>query len=298
MMKPFEYVAPASLREALEVLERYGGKARPLAGGTDLFLRMERGGWAPEVVVDLKGVPGLADIRYDAERGLGLGALALHADVAAHPVVREKYPALAQGAGWVGGPQMRNRGTVGGNLCNASPAADTAAPLLALDARVRLVGARGERTLPLEGFFTGPGQTVLAPGEILAEVLVPPAPARSGGDYQRRTRTAMDIALVGAAAVVALDGGSVCHDVRIALASVAPTPLRAKAAEAVLRGKGLTPEQMAAAARAAAAEARPIDDVRATAAYRRAMVEVLARRALANALSRARGTEPGPPGPM
>jgi carbon-monoxide dehydrogenase medium subunit len=288
-MKPFEYVAPASLQEALEMLARHGEKARPLAGGTDLFLRMERGGWAPDVVVDLKGVPGLADIRYDAQRGLSLGALAPHADVAAHPAVQGRYPALAQGSGWVGGPQMRNRGTVGGNLCNASPAADTAAPLLALDARVRLVGARGERTLPLEEFFTGPGSTVLAPGEILAEILVPPPSPRSGGDYQRRTRTAMDIAVVGAAAVVALDGGSVCREVRIALASVAPTPLRAKAAEAVLRGNDATPDRIAEAARTAAAEARPIDDVRATAAYRSAMVEVLARRALTNALARARG---------
>ncbi len=286
-MRPFEYVAPASLQEALEVLARHGEKARALAGGTDLFLRMERGGWAPEVVVDLKGLPGLADIRYDASRGLSLGALASHAAVAAHPVVREKYPALAQGAGWVGGPQMRNRGTVGGNLCNASPAADTAAPLIALDARVRLVGARGERTLPLEEFFTGPGKTVLGPGEILAEVLVPAPAARSGGDYQRRTRTAMDIAVVGAAAVVALDGGATCRGVRIALASVAPTPLRAKAAEAVLRGKDLTPGRIAEAARVAAAGARPIDDVRATAAYRRAVVEVLTRRALAHALARA-----------
>ncbi len=288
-MKLFEYVAPASLQEAVEILGRHGAKARALAGGTDLFLRMERGGWAPEVVVDLKAVPGLAEIRFEPTQGLTLGALTLHAEVAAHPVVREKYPALALGAGWVGGPQMRNRGTVGGNLCNASPAADTAAPLIVLGARVRLVSAGGERVLALEEFFTGPGKTVLNPGEILAEVLVPPPPPRSGGDYQRRTRTAMDIAVVGAAVAVALDGGSTCKDARIALASVAPTPLRAAAAAAVLRGKDLTPERVAEAARAAAAEARPIDDVRATAAYRRAMVEVLTRRALANALARARG---------
>ena len=286
-MKPFDYVVPTSLAEAVEVLGRHGERARALAGGTDLFLRMERGGWAPEVVVDLKGVPGLAGIRYDAERGLAVGALALHADVAAHPVVVGNYSVLAQGAGWVGGPQMRNRGTVRGNLCNASPAADTAAPLIALGARVRLVGARGERTLPLEDFFTGPGKTVLAPGEILAEILVPPPPPRTGGDYQRRTRTAMDIAVVGAAAVVTLDGGSGCGEVRVALGSVAPTPLRGRAAEAALRGRDLTPQRIAEAARAAAAEASPIDDVRASAAYRRAMVEVLARRALANAAARA-----------
>jgi carbon-monoxide dehydrogenase medium subunit len=287
-MKPFEYVAPASLQEALEVLARHGEKARPLARGTDLFLRLARGGWAPEVVVDLKAVPGLDGIRDDPAHGLRLGALARHADVAAHPAVRARYPALAQGAGGVGGPQMRNRGTVGGNLCNASPAADTAAPLLALEARVRLVSPRGERTLPLAEFFTGPGQTVLTPGELLAEVLVPPPAPRSGGDYQRRTRTAMDIALVGVAAAVTLDGGIACREVRIALAAVAPTPLRAPAAEAVLRGQEATPERIVEAARAAAAAARPIDDVRASAAYRRAMVEVLTRRALANALALAR----------
>jgi len=201
---------------------------------------------------------------------------------------RRRLVALALGAGWVGGPQMRNRGTVGGNLCNASPAADTAAPLLVLGARVRLAGAGGERTLALEEFFVGPGKTVLAPGEVLAEILVPPPPPRSGGDYQRRTRTAMDIAVVGVAAAVVLDGGTACRDARLALASVAPTPLRAAAAEAVLRGKDLAPERIAEAARAAAGEARPIDDVRATATYRRAMVEVLTRRALTAALARAR----------
>jgi len=288
-MKPFEYVAPTTLREAVEVLGRHGERARVLAGGTDLFLRMERGGWAPDVVVDLKGVPGLADIHFDAGRGLALGALALHADVAAHPVVRERYPVLAQGAGWVGGPQMRNRGTVGGNLCNASPAADTASPLIALGARVRLAGPGGERVVALDDFFLGPGKTVLAPGEVLVEVLVPPPARRSGGDYQRRTRTAMDIAVVGVAAVVALDGGATCTEARIVLASVAPTPLRARAAEAALRGKGLTPDRIAEAARAAAAESKPIDDVRASAGYRRTIVEVLTRRALNNALARARG---------
>lgn len=289
-MKPFEYLVPESLAEALEAMGRHGEKARALAGGTDLFLRMDRGGWAPEVLVDLKGIPGLAGIRYEEGKGLIVGALALHADVAAHPVVRERYPALAQGAGWVGGPQMRNRGTVGGNLCNASPAADTAAPLMALDACARLASAGGERTVPLEEFFTGPGTTVLRPGEILAEVLVPPPPPRSGSDYQRRTRTKIDIAVVGAAASVALEGGAACREARIALASVAPTPLRAQNAEGILRGRDLTAERMAEAARAAAAEARPIDDVRASAAYRRAMVEVLTRRALGNALARAQGT--------
>lgn len=287
-MKPFEYVAPASLKEALEALARHGERARALAGGTDLFLRMERGGWAPEVIVDLKGILGLAEIRYDPAQGLTLGALALHADVEAHPLVREKYPALALGAGWVGGPQMRNRGTVGGNLCNASPAADTASPLIVYGARVRLASAQGERHLPLEEFFAGPGKTVLAPGELLVEVLVPPPAPRSGGDYQRRTRTAMDIAVVGAAAAITLNGGSTCTEARICLTSVGPTPLRAAAAEAMLRGKALTAERIAEAAAAAAAEARPIDDVRASAAYRRAIVEVLTRRALTNATAQAR----------
>jgi carbon-monoxide dehydrogenase medium subunit len=288
-MKPFDYVAPSSLKEVLEVLARHGERARALAGGTDLFLRMERGGWVPEVIVDIKSIPGLAEIRYDPSQGLRLGALALHGDVASHPAVRDKYPALALGAGWVGGPQMRNRGTVGGNLCNASPAADTASPLIVYGAHVRLASARGERSLPLEEFFAGPGKTVLVPGELLVDVVVPAPAPRSGGDYQRRTRTAMDIAVVGAAAAVTLNGGSTCTEARVCLASVAPTPLRAAAAEAVLRGRELTAERISEAARAAAAEARPIDDVRASASYRRAMVEVLTRRALHNALARARG---------
>jgi carbon-monoxide dehydrogenase medium subunit len=250
---------------------------------------MERGGWAPEAVVDLKGVPGLGGVSFDLAKGLSLGPLVPHADVAAHPIVRQKYPVLALASGWVGGPQMRNRGTVGGNLCNASPAADTASPLLVLDARVRLVRKGGERTIPLEEFFAGPGQSRLAPGEVLAEIQVPPPAPRSGADYQRRTRAAMDIAVVAVAAWVRLGQGTTCAAVRLSLTSAAPTPLRAKAAEAMLPGKDLTPERIAEAARAAAAEARPIDDVRASAAYRRQMVEVLARRALTNAFAQAQG---------
>lgn len=289
-MKPFEYIRARSVEEAVGLLATHRERARVLAGGTDLFLRMESGAFAPDYVIDLKGIRDLSGIAFDEERGLRIGALALHADIAAHPAIRQRFTALAQGAACVGSVQMRNRGTLGGNLCNASPAADTAPALVAMGARVGLRGPGGERTLPIEGFFLGPGRTAMRPDEILVEVHVPPTPPRTGSDYQRRTRAAMDIALVGVAAVASLDGGATrCRDVGIALAAVAPVPLRARGAEGLLRGQEISEPRIAAAAAAAMREARPISDIRATAGYRRQMVEVLTRRAMAGAMARARG---------
>ncbi len=283
-MKNFEYFAPKTTRQVVRLLAKHQGNAKLLAGGTDLFLRMRQRVVMPEVVIDLKRINGLSGLRYSRQHGLRIGATVTHAEVSDHPAVRRHYGALAEAASWVGSPQTRHRGTVVGNLCNASPAADTAPALIAYRATVTIVGPDGERTVAVEDFFQGPGRTVLGPAEFVTEIRVPPPQGRHGWGFLRRTRTAIDIALVSACTVVWADH-SVCQDVRIALGAVAPTPLRVPAAEHLLRGQRPNATLINEAARRAAAACRPISDVRCSAAYRRANVEVLTRRCLQSALT-------------
>jgi len=287
-LRAFDYFAPTTLDQAISLLSQYNGQAMPLAGGTDLLIRMKRRQWKPRALVNLKRVPGLRDIRLNDD-GLHLGPLVTLADLIHSPVIRDTYPVLSDTARHMAGVQIRNIATVGGNLCNASPAAP---PLIALSARVRLIGPQGERVVPLEYFFVGPGKSVLAPGEILAEILVPlPLPTLRATYHKLEQRQAMDIAIVGVAVSVKIRNSQLairnsqfairhCEDVRIVLGAVAPTPMRAKKAEEVLRGHELTEERIREAARVAAQEAKPIDDVRGSAWYRREMVEVLTRREL------------------
>lgn len=286
-MKNFQYFAPTSLEEALDLLYTYRGKAKLLAGGTDLFLRMEARVFQPDYVIDLKRIPELNGIRFDPQTGLVIGALTLHWDVAKSDIVQERYEAVARAAWWVGSNQTRNRGTVGGNLCNASPAADVAPPLLAYNGKVKIANRQGSRIIPLEEFFVGPGQTCLQPDELLVEIELPVPPPHTGSGFQRRTRSAMDIALVNASTVLTLDN-DVCKEVRIALGAVAPVPLRAVNAEKVLRGKPLTDALIREASAAAREEAKPISDVRSSAEYRREMVEVLTYRATQEAWEKAK----------
>ncbi len=277
-MKPFTHHSPATLTEALRLLAGHNGTARPLAGGTDLVLRMKAGLEQPQVVVNLKRIPDLRGIAPTADGGVRIGALTTLRDVQRSALLQERYPAVVQAASLLASVQIRSFATVGGNLCNASPAADMPPPLLVYDAQVRLVSLTGERTLPLADFFTGPGQTVLRPGELLREIVLPPP--RGPATYLKLTpRAYMDIAVVGVAACLAVRDG-VCEHVRIALGAVAPTPLRAVQAEAVLQGQPVTPTRIAQAAETAAGECSPIDDVRGSAWYRRRMVQVLTRRAL------------------
>jgi CO/xanthine dehydrogenase FAD-binding subunit len=287
----FDYAAPASLDEALALLARHGEAARPLAGGTDLLLNLRSGRRRVGLLVDLKRVPGLDAVEARPGGGVRIGALASHAALLDSPLLAgPAFRALVEGAGWVSGPQIRNRGTVGGNLCNASPAADLAPPLLALGAEVEVArhgSARGR--LPLADLFAGPGRTGLGPGEVLAAVELPAAAGSAGSAYERATRVAIDIALVGVAASVTLAPDGSVAGARVALGAVAPTPTLSRGASAALVGRRPSVEALAAAARAAAADSRPIDDVRASAAYRRHMVEVLARRALERAVATARG---------
>ena len=286
-MRPFHYLAPRRLDEALSLLTP---RAIPLAGGTDLFLRMERRQTQPDTVVDLKRIPGMDGVKaVDGE--FRIGALALMETLATSPLISDPYGALAQSARVVGSIQTRNRATVGGNLANASPAADTATPLMALGATVESADAGGTREMPVDELFLGPGRTALREGEILIAVRLPALPARSGSAFQRCVRTAMDIAVVNCAAFVRLDGDNpdTVADARIALGAVGPTPLRAASAESCLAGARLDERVVEEAGECAASDARPIDDVRASADYRREMVRVLTRRAIRSAFRRARG---------
>ncbi len=232
----------------------------------------------PATIINIKRLPELKGICYDQETGLQLGSLTTLADLTRSPIIREHYPCLARTAGLMACRQIRNFATVGGNLCNGSPAADTAPPLISLGASVHLVGPQGERDLPLEDFFRGVGQTALAPAELLQWIHVPP-PTGETVYIKHVPRAYMDISVVGVCVRLQLEN-DICQLTRIGLGAVAPVPMRAKQAESALTGRSLTAERIAQAARLAAEEARPIDDVGGSAWYRRRMVEVGTRRCL------------------
>lgn len=288
-MKRFDYIAPTSLSEALEAL-RATANVAVLGGGTDLLVQIKEGGRWPSQVVSLRRIPDLRGIAWDVASGLRIGAATLLADVAASDVVRARYPALAEGAGLIGSVQTRNMGTLGGNICNAAPSADTAPALLIYDAVVHIAGATGARRLPLAEFFTGPGATALQPGELVTAFTLPPPPERTGSVYQRHTpRRAMDIAVVGVGCRVCLDDSGVIADAAVALGAVAPTPIRSVAAEALLRGERPSEALFQRAAEAARDESRPISDARGSEGFRRELVRVMTARCLAIAVARAAG---------
>lgn len=290
-MSRFEYFEPHTLRQALSMLQQYGSQARIVAGCTDFLVRWRTGVWNPQYVINLRHVSGIDRIRYSSRSGLRLGALVTVQTLERNPMVREHYPALAAAAASFAGVQIRNLATLGGNVCNASPAGDTLPALLAFEAQCKIVGTDGERWVPLEQFFNGPGSTVVQPGEILTELRLPPPLRNCGSLYIKHSpRGAMDISAVGVASVIALrDRGRVCDDIRIALGAVAPTPIRASRAEDLLRGQPLTPELIQAAAQEAQNAATPIDDVRATGAYRKSVVGALVQRTLEKSIEMARG---------
>lgn len=292
----FDYLEPRTLAEASAALRGHDGFASVLAGGTDLLVEIKEHLRRVKCVVNIKRIPGLDAISFDAVTGLRFGALTtaraieLHADVARH------YPGLTQAVRELGSIQVRHRATVAGNICRASPSADTLPPLIADGASVVIGDGNRSRALLLEAFFTGPGKTSLQPGELVLAIHVPappPAPARTGRAYLKHgRRKAMELATVGVAVSLTLDPSHVCTQARIALGAVAPTPIRARAAEAALEGQRLDPAAIDAgviahAAELAAAASSPISNVRASAAYRRAMVSVLTHRALLQALARA-----------
>lgn len=290
-MHRFEYCAPTNLSEAISLLERYGPTARLIAGGTDLLTALKERSDRPDYLINLAGLAELSFIEYDPDGGLRIGAAATVRQVEKSALVRSHYPVISNAAASLASVQIRNLATVAGNICRASPSADLPPALLVLGASVKLAGPAGERLVALVDFFTGPGKTVLRPDEILTEIRVPPVRPFSGAIYLKHCpRRAMDLAAIGVAAALTLAAGR-CSEVGIAMGAVAPTPRRARQAESILTGQPPTPELIERAAASAAAEASPISDVRASAAYRRQMVRVLVGRALTQSLELAQVTE-------
>ena len=286
-MKRFEYFEPQTMDEAQELLAQYDGQAMILAGGTDLLVEIKEALRSPDYVINIKRIPGLDACSYEEGQGLRFGALVTARQIETWPVVIEKYAGLAQAVRELGSIQIRNRATVVGNICRASPSADTLPPLIADGAHIRLNGPQGQRTVLLEQFFTGPGRTILQTAEIATDVLVPDPPPNTGKVYIKHgRRKAMELATVGVAVTMTVEDNRVA-DVRVVLGAVAPTPIRAPQAEAILSGQTVRETIVEEAANAAMRESRPISDVRSSADYRREMVRVLTARAVRRAWEKA-----------
>jgi carbon-monoxide dehydrogenase medium subunit len=285
-MRRFDLALPQSLDDCLKILADHGGRAKLLAGGTDLLPQMKNGLLKPALVVDLSGIARVRQIDNGGQ-GLRIGAAVTARELEVSPALGGAYRSIAESAALVGSLQVRNLATVGGNLSNAAPSADMAPPLVALEAQAVIAGAKGERRVPIADFFTGVRQTVLAPNELLVELIIPAPGPNSGGQYLRHTpRRELDIAVVGVASQLTMANGR-CAKARIALASVAPTPVRATAAERALEGQALTPELIERAATLAIEAAKPISDQRGSIEFRKHLVRVLTRRTLTTARERA-----------
>lgn len=284
-IRSFEYYAPNSLAEALSLLSTHQQEAKVLAGGTDLMVQMKDGRARPAIIVDAKKIPELNRLEWNDAKSLYIGAAVPLSKIVTFPPVREKFGILHQACSSIGSVQLRNRGTVGGNICNAAPSADSAPPLLCLGAKAMVARLGGNRTVPLDSFFHGPGQTALDHDELLLGLEVPVPPTLSSGCYLRHIpRQDMDIAVVGVASFLVFDTPkNRCREARIALGAVAPTPIRVPQAEAILTGKVLSEKAIEEAAKRAAEAARPISDMRGSAEYRKEMVKVLTRRTLKRA---------------
>jgi len=287
-MNPFGYEAPTSVDAAVALLADREGRARPLAGGTDILVQLRQGRFDLDLLVDLKRIPELCRVTYDAGVGLTFGAAVTCAELTEHAAVREHYPGLLDAATIIGGTAIQQRATLGGNLCNAAPSGDGISAMIALGAEAVIAGPAGRRRVPVASFCTAPGRTVLGRGEIVVALRLPPPLPHAGAAYVRMIpRGEMDIAVAGAGAWLRLtDDGAGIVDARVALAAVAPTPLLAAEAGAVLIGAAPTDEAFARAAAVAREATRPIDDTRGTAAQRRHLVGVLVERSLRKAAAR------------
>jgi len=273
------------------LLQSHNGRARPLAGGTDLVVQMKEKATkfpAPALLVSLSRIRELKGIEFSETLGVRIGAGATMAEVAESAIIRERFAAIAEGAGVVGSVQTMNMATVGGNICNAAPSADIVPPLLAYEAAAVIIGPAGRRSVPLTEFFVSPGRTVLAADELLAEVTVPSPSARTGSAYVRHTpRKQMDIAAVGVGVAVTISDDNRIDKARVALGAVAPTPIRSRQAEAILEGAVVADELIVRAAGAATDEAQPISDTRGSADFRRHLLHVMTERMLRLGLERA-----------
>jgi carbon-monoxide dehydrogenase medium subunit len=283
----FEYHAPTSLPEALDLLAKYDGKGAVLAGGTDLLVSMKKREVLPEHLISLKGIAELKGIREEKE-GMKIGALVTLGEIEHSKMIHDKFCVLWDAAQVMASRQIRNLGTIGGNLCSAAPSADTVPPLIVLDASVEITSPNGKRKVLVENFFKGPGESDLKPGEILTQTIIPtPLKKSSGAYFKLMRRAAMDLAQVGVAARLSFDSGKkTCTGARIALGAVGSTPIRAIKAEQILLNKEINETVGKETGKIAAEEANPRSSLRASKEYRREMIEVLTKRAVMAAYSR------------
>jgi len=291
-MHDFQYEAPPRLADAIEMLARHNGQSRPLAGGTDLIDQMQSGGLRPDVLIDVKKIVEL-NVLSLADDGLHVGAAVPCYRIYGDSVICQRYTALADSCQIIGGIQIQSRASMGGNLCNSGPAADSTPSMIVLGGSCVIAGPAGTRQVPVESFCTGPGKNVLGAGELLVEIQFPPQPENSGSHYRRMIpRNEMDIAVVGVGANVQLDeNGQNFVRARISLGAVAPTPLLADAAGSVLTGQPVNEDSLTKAADAAREIVAPITDMRGTRDYRIHVTGVLVQRVLQMAVSRARGED-------
>lgn len=281
----FEYFRAESFEEAIEILKEQRGRIRPFAGGTDLLVAMKEKGVTFENVLDLKAIKGY-DFIQETNGNIEIGALTNIRSMETSLLIKKKFPFLSEAAGKLGSVQVRNKATIGGNICTASPSAEMAPPLICLRAQVEIIGEKGRRVIPLEEFFVGPGQCVLNGTELVAKFIIRPLAENSGGVYLKHSpRRAMDIAVVSVGCVLTFDSNKKkCITSRIVLGAVAPIPLRAKSTEAVINGREITNKEIEEAGEMAKHEAKPITDVRGSAEYRAEMVKVFVRKGIREAL--------------
>jgi len=282
-----EYLAPASLDEAIGLLASGGAGAAPLAGGTDLIIQNRSGRREVLKMVDIKHIPELNVLDFDPKKGLRLGAAVACVRLGEFAPMHKHYPALLEGAELIGSMQIQGRASVGGNICNGSPAADTICALIVLDAACVTCGPSGSREIPAKEFMIGPGKTALKAGELLVEIRVPPpAPGSANGYLRFIPRNEMDIAVVSAGAWIATGKDGKCTGARIAIGACGPTPILVEKAGKALVGSKFEESVLGAAGQASREAARPIDDIRGTVEYRRQLADVLTRRAIGMAIQR------------
>jgi len=289
MIKDFKYFAPKTLKEALTLLDKYQDECKVIAGGQSLLVLMRQGLVTPAYLIDIKGLSELSYIKSDAKKGLRIGALTTHRAIEKSPLMQNGFAVLAEMERRLASIQTRNWGTIGGNLCHADPAGDPAPVLIALNATLKMASLNGERTIAVEDFSLDYFETALEPGELLTEIQLPTAPPHTGTAYTKFNVIESDLATVGVAVSITLGSGDgICQDIRIALGASAPTPMRAKQAEAVLKGKKITDNLLREAGGIASTEVEPISDIYASEDYRRELVKVLVKRVGKEALARAK----------
>jgi len=288
-VKNFEYLEPRTVGEACRLLGKHNGDAKVFAGGAHLTILMKQGLYQPKVLVNIKKIPSLKGIHFDAKKGLTIGALVTHRDIETSSIVREKLPELSEAEREVANIRVRNMGTVGGNLASGEPLTDLAQIFIALDGKVKVAKPKGSRTIPIEELFVDFYETILAQDEILTHVALPPLPPRSGIEYIRfSSSSVVDKPSVGVAVRLTLEkSGDACETARIVLGCVGPTPVRAKKSESMLVGKTIFPDLLDEIGATAAQECNPIADLRGSEHYKRAIVRTLVKRAAIKAYEKA-----------